>query len=425
MNLNDKRLSAYKKTAEGEPRAFSSGVENTKSEISRDSVSRTLDALRSASEVKMPSRGTGEIVTKMRTHIDDLMDRNGLLKFVKNAGGSEASAQAGAGQDSVYRRVAKFLLLIGVNEAAKVLPHLTPEQTERIIPEIASIRSVDKDEAAVIFAEFQSLLERSRQAGGVQTAFSILEKAFGSDEAERMFSKAVPFPDGTPFDYLQEISSDRLALLLKDETAPIRALVLSRLPPALAAAFIKTLDREHQKEVISRMAKIPAVSNDVIKRVDRAMREKLQTINSEAGSVIDGRGALAAILKKMDLSSEKSVLSLIAENDPGLSDDLRRRLFTVDDIINADDRFIQEILHEMDNGMIAILIAGKQPDFRDKILRNISKGRGVAVLEEEQLKRPIRKKDSDEVTDAFFSTLRRAWEDGKLMVSGRDDDVYV
>ena len=79
----------------------------------------------------------------------------------------------------------------------------------------------------------------------------------------------------------------------------------------------------------------------------------------------------------------------------------------------------------MDNGMIAILIAGKQPDFRDKILRNISKGRGVAVLEEEQLKRPIRKKDSDEVTDAFFSTLRRAWEDGKLMVRGRDDDVYV
>ena len=59
------------------------------------------------------------------------------------------------GQDSVYRRVAKFLLLIGEDEAAKILPHLSEKQIEKIIPEIASIRSVDKDEAAVILEEFQ------------------------------------------------------------------------------------------------------------------------------------------------------------------------------------------------------------------------------------------------------------------------------
>ena len=46
-------------------------------------------------------------------------------------------------------------------------------------------------------------------------------------------------------------------------------------------------------------------------------------------------------------------------------------------------------------------------------------------MEEEQLKKPIRKRDADEVTDAFFGTLRRAWEQGKLVIKGRDDDVYV
>ncbi|MBE6361506.1 MAG: hypothetical protein E7059_08670, partial [Treponema bryantii] len=36
-------------------------------------------------------------------------------------------------EDSIYRRVAKFLIIIGEDEAAKVLPHLAEEQIEKII----------------------------------------------------------------------------------------------------------------------------------------------------------------------------------------------------------------------------------------------------------------------------------------------------
>ena len=403
MNLNDKRIQAYTKTAQG---------------------------------------AKDDTVDKVRTHMDELMKRDGLLKSAKPAGGAEKqmqnqarqNAQSGAaslagsgsnGADSVYRRVAKFLLLIGVNEAAKILPHLTAEQTEKIIPELASIRSVDPDEASVIFAEFQSLLERSRQSGGVQTARTILEKAFGADKAQAMLEKTVSYPDGTPFDYLQEISAERLSRLLKDESAPVQALVLSRLKPALAAAFIKSLDRERQKDIIGRMAKLSSISSEVVRRVDRAMREKSQTLSTETGTALDGRGVLAEILKKMDPESEKSILSVLDENDAELGADVRKRLFTLDDIIRADDRFIQETLRAMSDGELALLIAGKPEEFREKILTNVSKGRGDSVLEEEQLKKPIRKRDADEVTDAFFGTLRRAWEQGKLVIKGRDDDVYV
>lgn len=407
MNLNDKRIQAYTKTAQG---------------------------------------AKDDTVGKVRTHMDELMKRDGLLKSAKPAVGAEKqtqnqaqnqarqNAQSGAaslagsgsnGADSVYRRVAKFLLLIGVNEAAKILPHLTAEQTEKIIPELASIRSVDPDEASVIFAEFQSLLERSRQSGGVQTARTILEKAFGADKAQAMLEKTVSYPDGTPFDYLQEISAERLSRLLKDESAPVQALVLSRLKPALAAAFIKSLDRERQKDIIGRMAKLSSISSEVVRRVDRAMREKSQTLSTETGTALDGRGVLAEILKKMDPESEKSILSVLDENDAELGADVRKRLFTLDDIIRADDRFIQETLRAMSDGELALLIAGKPEEFREKILTNVSKGRGDSVLEEEQLKKPIRKRDADEVTDAFFGTLRRAWEQGKLVIKGRDDDVYV
>ena len=406
MNLNDKRIQAYTKTAQD---AKDDTVRNVRAQV--DALMKRDGLLKSAKPVEDGTQNKAR--------------QNGAKDDGKSAIGAVKSGGGSRGADSVYRRVAKFLLLIGVNEAAKILPHLTAEQTEKIIPELASIRSVDPDEASVIFAEFQSLLERSRQSGGVQTARTILEKAFGSEKAQAMLEKTVSYPDGTPFDYLQEISAERLSQLLKDESAPVQALVISRLQPSLAASFIKSLDRERQKDIIGRMAKLSSVSSEVVRRVDRAMREKSRTLSTETFTSLDGRGVLAEILKKMDPQSEKSILSVLDENDAELGADVRKRLFTLDDIIHADDRFIQETLRAMSDGELALLIAGKPQEFREKILTNISKGRGDAVLEEEQLKKPIRKRDADEVTDAFFGTLRRAWEQGKLVIKGRDDDVYV
>ena len=54
--------------------------------------------------------------------ISDFMEKNGLVKITKSPSSSKS--------DSVYRRVAKFLYIIGIDEAAKIITHLTPEQIE-------------------------------------------------------------------------------------------------------------------------------------------------------------------------------------------------------------------------------------------------------------------------------------------------------
>lgn len=329
------------------------------------------------------------------------------------------------GRENIYRRVAKFLLLIGTDEAAKVISHLSPAQTEQIIPEIASIRRVDPDEAAIILEEFKSLLENARQQGGVTTARNILEKAFGPDRAEEFISKAVPFPEGVPFDYLQEMDGQRVFLLLKDEPPPVQTLVLSRLKPAVAAEVINQLENDQKKEVIRRLAKLTPMDPEILRRVDRAMHDKVLMMNTSAADSMDGRGALTEILKRMSPTAEKDILTSLAQQDPELSNDIRERLFTIDDIIMADDRFLQKKLHAMTEGEIALLIAGKPESFRQKILTNVSKNRGDIILEEEVLRRPMRRRDCDEVTARFFSVLRRAWEDGSLIIQGRSDDIYV
>lgn len=337
----------------------------------------------------------------------------------------EKNENANPEKDSIYRRVAKFLLLIGIDEAAKIIPHLSPEQTEKIIPEIASIRSVDPDEATVILAEFENLVQRSREDGGVTTAKAILVKAFGQERAEQMLEKSVPFHKGKPFEYMQEMEGERVFFLLKEESSAVQALVLSQLKPKVAADVINQMELNAKTEVVRRLATLKKIDPEVLRRVDQAMSEKVKTANTSKSDSIDGRGALADILKKMSPDSEKNILSMLSNTDPDLGVDLRQRLFTVDDVLNCDDRVMQEKLHQMSETEIAYLVAGKAQDFRDKIFKNISKGRGDIVLEEEQIHKPMLKKDCETVTAEFFSYLRRKWEAGELRIIGRDDEQYV
>lgn len=404
MNLNDIRANAYQNASKAESKDEKTSEKPLFSDVNVE-IGKIL-----SQNVKKDQKNINQQKTQQ--------SQTGLIKV-------PAKEKQSDEKDSVYRRVAKFLLLIGVDEAAKIIPHLSAEQTERIIPEIASIRSVDPDEASVILAEFQSLLERARESGGVDTARNILEKAYGSDRAEELLSKVVPFKGAKPFDYLNDADSERIYFLLKDESAAVRALVLSHLEPKKSASVINLMDSEDKKDVIFRLAKMQPISPDILRRIDQAMHEKSLAQTSEKAENIDGRNALAEILKKMSPSAENEILSSLSEEDPDLGQDLRSRLFTIDDVIACDDRFLQEYLRTMSDVDIAFLLAGKPDSFRDKIFSCVSSGRKVQIQDEEQLNKPMLRKDCERITSHFFSVLRRAFEEGKLIIKNRNDDIYV
>ena len=329
------------------------------------------------------------------------------------------------GKDSVYRRVAKFLLLIGEDEAAKILPHLSETQIEKIIPEIASIRTVSKEEAAVILEEFNGLLNKAREEGGVETAREMLEKAYGKKRADELIKKAMPLEGKIPFTYLKDADNERVYLLIKDENPGVQSMVLSHLEPKKSAKIINLMTPKEKKEVVMRLAKMEPVSPDVLRRVDQAMHEKSLNQTVEKAENIDGRNALAQILKKMDIGAENDILTYLSEDDPDLGQDLRSRLFTMEDVVKADDRFVQEKLREMSEVDIAYLVAAKPDDFREKILSNISAGRRAEVRAQEDILKPMRRSDCERITSEFFSKLRRAFEEGHLIIQDRNDDVYV
>ncbi len=381
MNLNDKRAMAYGK---------SSSYAEKKAETKADGVFQSLKQ----------NENAGNILYKVP--------------------GEEKKSG-----ESVYRRVAKFLLIIGTERSSEILRHLSEEQVEKIVPELATIRSVGADEREVILAEFEGLANRTFENGGKQTAFTILSKAYGPEKAEEMVLKATAAPASEPFEYLKSCDAEKIGLLLDDESAGIQALVLSYVEPKKAAAVINGMKSEAKKDVVRHLANLGSVNPDFLHRVSNAMREKSNAILTEKSSRLDGRNALAQILKNMAPGSERSIIDSLSADDPELALDLKERLFTMDDVLNADDRFIQDYLKSLSDMDIVFLIAGKNPEYRKKILGCVSLGRKTKILDEESVNKPISRIECDKATARFLTSLRSSFDAGHLVIKGRNDKDYI
>jgi flagellar motor switch protein FliG len=335
-------------------------------------------------------------------------------------------------QESKYRRVAKFLILIGTDQAAKVLENMDQAQVEALSREIAQVRGVTADEADEIMEEFRTLLEDSAGysrpvEGGVEAARRLLYVTFGPDKGEALLRKSVPDARKAIFDFLEDFSGAQIAMLLRDEAPATIALVISRISPKLAAVVLEDLPPALKAEMVRRLAYIKQVSPDTVNRVAAALRKKARQY-ADAGSAaeteVDGMGALTAILKHADISFGDRLLTELDEEDPELGRTIKEKLYTLDDMVLAENQPIQEKLREMSDIDIAMLVKGRSPEFTEKILSNISANRRAAVLEEQEYMGPVLRKDVDAVAQKFLSWFRIARETGKIFLY-TDEDIVI
>jgi flagellar motor switch protein FliG len=333
-------------------------------------------------------------------------------------------------QESKYRRVAKFLILIGSEQAAEILAELDPEQVEEISKEIALIKTIKPEEGKEIFEEFHSLFSKpysfsGLSRGGIETARRILYAAKGPEKGEALLNKAVPDSKENLFSFLEEFSSEQLVMVLKNENEQVLALILSRLPAKLSAETLSKLPPDIKPEVLKRIAHQSEISPEVLEQVTAALKEKVRHISGGAKDFeIDGMQALAAILKQGDYAFGDRIINELEADSPEIGKDLKEKIYTLDDVVFTVDRPIQDKLKTMSEKDIAILMKGRGKDFCEKILSCVSAGRRKLIREEFEILGAVPKRDCDAAASEFLSWFRLARENGDIILYS-DRDVFV
>lgn len=322
-------------------------------------------------------------------------------------------------------KAAKFLLLLGQDEAAKVLRHMKPDEIEAISRHIAKIDRIDTVEANEILTEFGWLVRTQGESleGGPDTAERMLVAAFGAEKAKELLRKAVP-ESRRPFAFLNDFDAKQLIALFKDESAQVLAMILPYLEPKLASAVVSELSDGARTEVIKRIAKLDRMSPEVLERVEQVLRDKIARVGRpESAERVDGAAVLAGILKHVGGDLEGRILRGLEDEHPELSEDIRERLFTMDDVLRVPDRELQRRLREHDEKELALILKGKSQALRDKLLSNVSQSKRMLTLEEYDIMGTVRRDEVDKATRNFLAYFKRRWEDGELVLEGDDELV--
>ncbi len=313
----------------------------------------------------------------------------------------EGFLRAGIIPGEGYRKAAKFLLLIGQDEAAGVLRHLSAEEVEGISREIAAIGVVDREESGRILRDFGGLLRsRDSMRGGRTTAREMLNTAFGDQVGEKLFRKALD-EEEKPFSFLSDLDLAQIMPIIRNESPAVISLILPFADPAVAARVLKHLSADSRREVVRRMGRMNQVDPEIFMRIEESVKKKIKAQGGTEAQEIDGRGALAGILRHLDLATEEKLLEELEEANPEIAEEIRVRLFTMDVVLQLDPQDLQRLLRNFTDREIAFLLKGKSDEIRAVLMQNVSQRRRELILDEYRHLGAVPRIEVDRVTPGF------------------------
>lgn len=326
------------------------------------------------------------------------------------------------------QKAAILLITLGPDVSASVFKQLRDEEIEQLTLEIANVRKVDSYEKESILAEFHQICVAQEyiSQGGITYAKEILEKALGSSKAADILNRLTATLQVRPFDFARKAEPQQILNFIQNENSQTIALVLSYLQPEQSSAVLSSLPQDKQADVARRIALMDSTSPEVISQVERVLEQKLSATVTQDYTNAGGIESIVQILNGVDRGTERTILDSLEIQDPELAEEIKKRMFVFEDIVNLDNRSIQRIIRDIENADLQLALKVASDEVREAIFRNMSKRMADTFKEEMEYMGPVRLRDVEEAQTRIVSTIRRLEESGEIIIArGGGDDIIV
>ncbi len=317
-------------------------------------------------------------------------------------------------------KAATLLSIVGEDAATEIFKHLDPMELGRIIPMMSRVK-VSPEMLATVLEEFYDRTGTAMMSVDDEYIKKILNKAFGDEQAKKLIEKIES--GASAFDVLRWLDSNAITTMLTREHPQTIAIILAHLEPTQAAEVLGKLPEHLKIDVSLRIASLDQISPSVLEELEDVLQSQLQTYTR--GRKIGGIRTVAEILNQLDRSSEDLILKNIEEKDQILADEIRKLMFTFDDLNTIEDRGIQMILKEITTDDLALALKATSDELKDKVYRNMSQ-RAVQILKDEiDAKGAVRITDVEKAQMNIVRVAKRLEEEGKIIIGGKGGEELI
>ncbi len=319
------------------------------------------------------------------------------------------------------KKAALLLLCLGEEATAKIFEALDDGEVREISRCMMEIEHVDPSVAREILEEFKQ--SRSGDVGvyirGEDFAKHAILGGADNDRAQQLLEQVSAGIEGRPLETISKMHPRMVAGLLEQEHPQTVALILSTQREDHTSRILSELPDVVRGEVMYRIAKIDNVSPEVISQIEDALQREVGVVVGRDRKQVGGVEKVVEILGKMEKGGDQVILTSIESVDPEMAEEIRRMMFTFEDLASIDQRGMQAILREVSTDMLTLALKTASDTIKDKIYTNISQRAADMIAEDLEAMGPRKLSEVEAMQMEVVKVALRLEEEGSVVIPGR------
>jgi flagellar motor switch protein FliG len=322
-----------------------------------------------------------------------------------------------------------FLLLISLDEtvATRILGYLSDEELKVLRKASEQVREVSAQTLLALHKEFASRANEGAPTalkGGSAYLKRLAGKAFGEGRAAQLWSERDE-RRGVVGE-LEQLAPATLLGVLEDESAQTVAVILAQFEATKAAEALAQMTKERRGQVLFRMAKLETVPESAIREIEAEFAGELKALQTEQSRrKVGGVDAAAAVMKRLKGPALEGLLDAMQDVDAAMTDQIKRALFTFEDLARISGRGIQTLLKEIATDQLLLSLRTASDDMREKIFGNVSSRAAAMLREELEMMGPVRLSDVETAQRAIVERALQLEAEGQIQIEREGTGDFV
>jgi flagellar motor switch protein FliG len=323
-------------------------------------------------------------------------------------------------------RAAILLLTLGEKEAAEVLKHMGAKEVQRIGAAMAKLKTVSREEVQGVITDFSSTVESQTSVGIGAEEFlrKVLVDALGQEKASGIIDRISIGRSTKGLEALKWMDARAVAELIRLEHPQIIAIVLAYLEPDQSAEILAQLPANMRSDIMVRIATLDGVQPSALTELDDIMEKTFAGKGTTRTSALGGAKAAANIINNLEPSQEGVIMEQIVQTDEALGSRIQDLIFVFDNLLEIDDRSMQELLRTVASDKLLLAMKGCEDAMKEKIFKNMSQRAAEMLKDDIESKGPVKISEVEGAQKEILQTARKLAEAGTIALASKGDE-YV
>ena len=282
-------------------------------------------------------------------------------------------------------RAAILLMTMGESEAAQVLKHMGAKDVQKIGSAMAQMQNISRDEVVTVFDGFTIELEgqTSLGIGADEYVRKVLVNALGEDKASNLIDRILLGRSSKGLEALKWMDARAVAEMIRLEHPQIIAIVLAYLDADQSAEVLSMLPENMRADVLMRIATMDGIQPAALTELDEVLEKQFSGGSSVGKSTsLGGAKTAANIMNFIEGTKQNAIIEMVRKTDEQLSERIQDMMFVFDNLIDIDDRGMQELLRTIPSDRLLLALKGCEPSLKEKIFSNMSQRAAETMRED-------------------------------------------